>query len=343
MSLWEKESGIINGEPGMFFGENPVRLLFPAEKILRVSCPALGTVYREGADFTHEPGSDLLFRTSGSAIPVLPECAIHPDPETAIVYPGEGANAVSNGPEKELLLFDNRSFFAEHQALIDYRTVCRDYPVLPRLLPGQLPRFRKGLQEKKSLSVTLIGDSISEGFNASAYIGIPPYSPAYIDQFARILSERSGAEISVKNAAVEGTCCEHALENRDFWLNEPCDLLVIAYGMNDFSRTPANRFTEILNEIIRQKSASHPETEFLLIASMSGHPEWRYTLPGPDQLFAEALKKMSSDSVGVADVYTLWQYLLRRKSFYDLTGNGVNHPNDYGHSVYATVLSALFE
>ena len=142
-SLWEKETGIINGEPGMFFGENPVRLLFPAEKILRVSCPALGTVYREGVDFTHEPGSDLLFRTPGSAIPVLPERAVHPDPETAIVYPGEGANAVSNGPGKELFLFDNKSFFAEHQAVIDYQTDCRDFPVLPRLLPPELAHRHK--------------------------------------------------------------------------------------------------------------------------------------------------------------------------------------------------------
>jgi hypothetical protein len=33
--------------------------------------------------------------------------------------------------------------------------------------------------------------------------------------------------------------------------------------------------------------------------------------------------------------------LLKRKSFYDLTGNGVNHPNDFGHCVYAQTLLAL--
>ena len=38
-----------------------------------------------------------------------------------------------------------------------------------------------------------------------------------------------------------------------------------------------------------------------------------------------------------------WRKLLERKDFYDLTGNGVNHPNDYGHRVYATVLAALFD
>ena len=33
--------------------------------------------------------------------------------------------------------------------------------------------------------------------------------------------------------------------------------------------------------------------------------------------------------------------LLKRKRFYDLTGNGVNHPNDFGHCVYAQSLLAL--
>lgn len=32
---------------------------------------------------------------------------------------------------------------------------------------------------------------------------------------------------------------------------------------------------------------------------------------------------------------------MKAKNFLDLTGNGVNHPNDFGHRVYARVLSAL--
>ncbi|MCA9034833.1 MAG: alpha/beta hydrolase [Planctomycetaceae bacterium] len=33
--------------------------------------------------------------------------------------------------------------------------------------------------------------------------------------------------------------------------------------------------------------------------------------------------------------------MLKRKSDHDLTGNGVNHPNDFGHRIYAQVLSSL--
>ena len=34
--LWNSETGVVTGETGMFLGKNVVRLLFPAEKILKV-------------------------------------------------------------------------------------------------------------------------------------------------------------------------------------------------------------------------------------------------------------------------------------------------------------------
>lgn len=33
--------------------------------------------------------------------------------------------------------------------------------------------------------------------------------------------------------------------------------------------------------------------------------------------------------------------LLRRKRYLDLSGNGLNHPNDFGHRLYAQVLLHL--
>jgi acyl-CoA thioesterase I len=46
------------------------------------------------------------------------------------------------------------------------------------------------------------------------------------------------------------------------------------------------------------------------------------------------------DVVVLADVTTLWTQLLARKSYYDVTGNGLNHPNDFGHRLYAQVILA---
>jgi hypothetical protein len=38
---------------------------------------------------------------------------------------------------------------------------------------------------------------------------------------------------------------------------------------------------------------------------------------------------------------SLWAEIFRYKKDWDMTGNGVNHPNDFGHRIYAEVLSTL--
>ena len=52
----------------------------------------------------------------------------------------------------------------------------------------------------------------------------------------------------------------------------------------------------------------------------------------------EASAADAAPDTALADVQTVWRKFLQRKSFYDLTGNGVNHPNDYGHRIYASVI-----
>ena len=37
-----------------------------------------------------------------------------------------------------------------------------------------------------------------------------------------------------------------------------------------------------------------------------------------------------------------WLELLQRKPFHDLSGNNVNHPNDFSHRLYAQVIGELF-
>jgi acyl-CoA thioesterase I len=72
-------------------------------------------------------------------------------------------------------------------------------------------------------------------------------------------------------------------------------------------------------------------------------------LPNPDAdprvmprfaAYRDALARLSGRGVVLADVTTLWTQLLVRKTYYDVTGNGLNHPNDFGHRLYAQVILA---
>lgn len=88
------------------------------------------------------------------------------------------------------------------------------------------------------------------------------------------------------------------------------------------------------------------ETEFLLIASMSGNPEWSNTPLKKADEFSRALRQLAAEAgkhVAFVDLFSLWQRLLKRKTFMDLTGNGVNHPNDFGHRVFALGVNFILE
>ena len=87
-----------------------------------------------------------------------------------------------------------------------------------------------------------------------------------------------------------------------------------------------------------------PKSEVVLVSSMTGHPNCQLTRPGRDLEFADALLDFcagSDHSIALADVQKVWKKFLERKDFYDLSGNGVNYPNDYGQRVYASVIFQL--
>ncbi|MBT4501046.1 MAG: SGNH/GDSL hydrolase family protein, partial [Gemmatimonadetes bacterium] len=91
-------------------------------------------------------------------------------------------------------------------------------------------------------------------------------------------------------------------------------------------------------DIIRRQN---PRAEFILVATMLGNPEWAHT---PAETFPEyrnALASLCIDGIVLADMTRMWTDLLHRKRYHDLTGNGVNHPNDFGHRVYAQLLLSL--
>ena len=66
-----------------------------------------------------------------------------------------------------------------------------------------------------------------------------------------------------------------------------------------------------------------------------------YTVMGRFPAYRDALASLCGAGVVLADVTSLWRDVLARKRVYDLTGNGINHPNDFGHRLYAQVILSL--
>ncbi|MGB9597032.1 MAG: SGNH/GDSL hydrolase family protein, partial [Candidatus Poribacteria bacterium] len=114
------------------------------------------------------------------------------------------------------------------------------------------------------------------------------------------------------------------------------------FGMNDASgRVIPEKFkTNIYGQMnaVREKN---PDTEFILVSTMTANPDWTASAPDLYPIYRDILGTLCDEGVILADMTSMWTELLKRKSYASLTGNGVNHPNDFGHRVYAQVILGL--
>ncbi|MBR5529062.1 MAG: hypothetical protein IKU57_01165, partial [Oscillospiraceae bacterium] len=59
---------------------------------------------------------------------------------------------------------------------------------------------------------------------------------------------------------------------------------------------------------------------------------------GKQEEYLPVLESMETEGVVVADMTTYHKSLLAHKRYYDMTGNNVNHPNDFLARAYAQLL-----
>ncbi len=119
------------------------------------------------------------------------------------------------------------------------------------------------------------------------------------------------------------------------------DLVILAFGMNDSAGLTAQAYGQNTATIIANTRKLVPRTEFILIASMLGNRDWTTLNHDRFPEYRDELASLLRPGIALADMTSVWSEFLNRKKDSDLTGNGVNHPNDFGHRVYAQVLSAL--
>lgn len=332
-------SPIVQRESALFVREAEAarpqaRLLLPAAEILRVA-RADGTVeFSVGTDYVVDPQSGHLELPPGSRIPFLDAVALFP--------PSGSPRSIAHklGDPNRGVLFDNAHWFHDQQVEITYRSAQAWQGHRPQLADN-LPRTREKLRQKAPLTIAVSGDSISFGYNASGMTGAPPRMPAYPQLVADQLQATFGSPVKLVNRAVGGWRVEHGLEDLPQLLAAKPDLVIVAYGMNHFGSRDPDGFGQLLAKLIAGIRAADAETEIILVSPMHGNSHWVHT---PREQFAphrDAIASLTGPGIALADLTTLWGELLERKRDCDLTGNGVNHPNDFGHRIYAQAILGL--
>jgi acyl-CoA thioesterase-1 len=309
-------------------------LLFEARRVLQLQTADGETRFTEGEDYVLGPDSRSIVALPGSRMPTTARADLYP--------PAGAEHAIGQRADGETwLLFGEGHFFHDRQVSVTYVHDDRWTGATPRFEREKLPRTIARLEARKSLTVSVSGDSISAGYNASLFTGAAPAQPAYPQLVVAALEEVYGSRVTLRNHAVSGWRSDEGVADAQDVAGDEPDLVLIAYGMND--RDPMSYSTNV-RQIMETIRARSPEVEFLLVASMIGNPEWSAMDVGKFARFREALMSRAGPGVAVADVTSLWQQVLAWKRFHDLTGNGVNHPNDLGHRLYAqAILAALIE
>lgn len=338
--FWQGDT--VEGEPVLFIkdaktGETRAALLFPIKEVLAVRNSAGDVTYEQGRDFVWKPGAREIVLPAGSRIPArTPEELRRP----AKSQKYELTHRDGNGE----IFFGGQLEYAAMQTCITYR---HDPGLwkhsVPKFDPKMLPRSVARLVNRQSLSIVTLGDSISAGANASAQYNAPPFQPAYPELLRRQLAERFRGQVDMKNLAVGGTDTAWGLKQVDKVVEAQPNLVILAFGMNDAASRSAQDYqanTKSTIAAIRQKL---PECEFILVASMLGNRNWIRLKHEVFPEYRDALRELVEPGVAFADLTSIWSGFLELKQDWDQTGNGVNHPNDFGHRVYAQVLATLVD
>lgn len=292
------------------------------------------THYEPGRDYTWHEKDRLITLTPQTRIPYLTSKQLYPEvgaPNSYAQFRG-GSHA---------LLYSGGSYFHDRQVVANYKHRDRWRGFRQKSEVVLLPAAMSRLHAKKPLRVSLLGDSISTGDNASGKTGVPPYQPFYMDLVVEELRTHFHTDIPFNNRSVGGMSTDWGLTQVDTVAADKPDLCLIAFGMNDIWGFTPEQYADHTRKMMAGIKAKCPKVEFILISGMLPNPEW--VSAENEAKFAQYLKQLQSmraQGVAVADVSSLWHDVYLLKGFLSLTGNGLNHPNDYGHRLYAQVILA---
>ncbi len=306
----------------------PISLLYKPDTILSVRSASLEKTYEEGKDYVLT--TDGLVIPEGSSIFAFDYADYYPEADDGHTFPHTDGGFIrfSEGP-----------YMHDRQTVVTYTHSDSYTGTIPCSKAALLPKTMKQLSEKKDIRLLIFGDSISTGCNASGWYKVAPFQKPWFNCLKEGIDTAYGTDITLLNTAVGGTVSKWGLETAvERGADQKPDLCVLAFGMNDGSgRVPAEEYIAHITGIMDIISKANPACEYILIATTIANKEVKGFL-GNQKDYLAPLTALEKEGVCVADMTTVHCDLLARKAFRDMTGNNVNHPNDFLSRVYAQVM-----
>ena len=99
---------------------------------------------------------------------------------------------------------------------------------------------------------------------------------------------------------------------------------------------------ENFKTIIGAIRAKYPETEFVVTATSYANELLKGSFCGNQMIFSPYMDALVEPGVAKADMTSMQTELLKHKRYIDVTGNNINHPNDFFHRMHAQYYIEMF-
>lgn len=312
---------------------SPVTLMYDIGKVISVRSSTLKTEYKEGIDYIVTDDGKLQILTTGS-IPCVKYSEHYFSSQASNTY-----KMLKGG----WVRFQEGTAIPLIQLAVTY-TVKEDnawFGFIPENQGEKLSKTRSKLESGKKLNIVFFGDSITNGGNSSSCLHIEPYAEYYTTMFEKELTSLyPEANITCTNTSVSGGGWPDAYEHVDDCIvaYKP-DLVILALGTNDYQfQDTADEMSESMNYVVDRILSKLSDCEIIIVSPMYSNPEcFKSTLL--DEYSERYYEKANGiDRVVVADVTSVHEYLLTRKSYTDMSANNVCHLNDFFARVYSQTL-----
>lgn len=321
-TVYDESVCILKNADGTF---SPISLTYDIDEIISVKDATLRYTYQEGRDYTVEDGKLIISQDT-----IMPYFSYYE------YYPSSGGLDRTDGGK---IAFAEGDYFHKKQIVVTYTHSDTWEREIPAAQASKLPGTMSKLENKQPISIVFYGDSITVGANSSQYILSRPYLPIWPKLVTEALKDQYGYDdIIYTNTAQGGVTSTWGAENvSSRVISEGPDLVFVGFGMND-NLLPPDEYAENIRTIINETRSVFEECEFILVATTLPNKEVKDAYAN-QILYIDELEKIAEElpGVAVADMTTLHDNLLDVKNFRDMTGNNVNHPNDFLARLYAQV------
>lgn len=276
-------------------------------------------IYVEGVDYIVDYEKGEIQRTTNSSIP---------DYSKHVLY--------------EKKDFDHTKFtdFSNHPYFIwvDYATKNGERLSKPNDQSKYLVNFRKKLESGQPVSIVSYGNSITAGGEASSTAF--RFQSVYGNYLKSIFPQ---ANFKIDDVSIPGYSSKQGIEWWDTYIGKTSpDLVLVGWGMNDHNKggNPPEQFRKNLVKLVGMIK-ERKNAEVILYSAFPPNDDWHYGSHSME-LYAAATKQAALEAnCAYVDVYSTWMKVFKRKDQSSLLGNNINHPNDFGHWLYAQAFEAM--